>query len=122
MIIKLIKYIFNIIFFTKNNSIENNTIENNIKYDNYKIICNNCKIEKNKRYIFTNNEDNKLYCITCLKDKYFFKRYNLCQYCYNDIYNTNDFMILMYNKDNDTINICNRCFEYEYIEDNFIEK
>ena len=119
MIIKLIKYIFHIII--PKNYIDNNINNNNIKLDD-KITCDNCKIDKNKRYIFTNNEDKKTYCITCFKDKYFFKRYNLCQYCYNDIYKTNDFMMLMYNKENETINICNKCFEYEYIEDNFIEK
>lgn len=36
------------------------------------IICNNCNNLKHQRYIFENKENNQQYCLTCLKNKFFF--------------------------------------------------
>ena len=82
--------------------------------------CDNCDIEKNKRYLYKNNDDNKNYCITCLKKILFFSRYSYCDNCNSCIYNNfNSYMFLIFDNNNNTRSYCNLCIA-EIFYDNSI--
>ncbi len=97
-------------------------------YDQSKIICNNCQLSKHKRYIFNNRQDHKNYCLTCLKDVYFFQRYSFCQHCQKSLYDNSEqfqnfdtFMVLTFDKKHNTLSLCEECFGEEYSNHNFID-
>ena len=86
-------------------------------------ICNFCNIEKKKRYIFKNQENEKKYFITFLKKEYFFKRYSYCQICHECIYdNFNRFMTLNFDGNNNTMTVCNLCFYRDIIPEHILKK
>ena len=86
------------------------------KIDNSKSICKICNLSKNKRYIYNNHNDNNNYCISCLKEQFFFNRYSICENCLYNFYDKfNSIMVLMYDNNNNTINLCNECFKNEYL-------
>lgn len=87
----------------------------------YHLLCNNCNNLKHQRYIFENKENNQRYCLTCLKNEYFFPRYSTCQNCFSNLYqesNKNSYnheIILIFDQNHTTVNLCNHCFQEEYV-------
>lgn len=115
---------FNFFFFNRNKKKKNQLFN----LDNSKITCYNCQELKNKRYIFNYHEDHKNYCLTCLKDVFFFQRYSFCQHCNKCLYNSNEqfenfdtFMVLTFDKNHNTLSLCEQCFEDEYFCHNIID-
>ena len=106
----------------KKNDCLKKDLENQVDLDNqYHLFCNNCNNLKHQRYIFENKENNQRYCLTCLKDEYFFKRYSTCQYCLDNLYREsnknllyNHKVILIFDQNHKTVNLCNHCFQEEY--------
>ena len=103
---------------------KNNNLQRNLD-NQYHLSCNNCNNLKHQRYIFENKENNQRYCLTCLKDEYFFKRYSICQNCLVNLYQESNKdllykykMILIFDQNLRTVNLCNYCFqeEYDYIQ------
>ena len=87
----------------------------------YHLLCNNCNNLKHQRYIFENKENNQRYCLTCLKDEYFFPRYSICQNCFSNLYQESNKdlysneVILIFDQNHTTVNLCNHCFQEEYV-------
>lgn len=111
---KIYFFLYRIKFLKK----KNNCLQKN-KDKKYDLVCNSCNNLKHQRYIFENKENNQRYCLTCLKNEYFFTRYSTCQSCFSNLYDdtnqdSRNKIILIFDQNHTTVNLCDYCFQEEY--------